>query len=142
MIEINNLTSILVNEEFLKGVAKKVLEGENREKDVSIALIGEGRMRKLNKKYRSKNRTTNVLAFSQNGEFPVTLKNKLGIGEVIICLRTVKKEAIKYNFTFEKELARVLIHGLLHLLGYDHEKGGEEEKRMEKREEYYLSQIN
>lgn len=119
MIEINNLTTSKVDEEFLKGVAKKVLKGENRKEiDLSIAFIGEARMRKLNKKYRGKNKVTDVLSFDDE------------LNEIVICLREVKKNAKIYNSTFKKELARVLTHAILHLLGYDHGK-------MQDKEEYY-----
>ena len=131
MIEINNLTTISLDEEFLKRISSKVLEKENRKKaDLSIALVGQGRIRALNKKYRGKNRVTDVLAFPGNG-----------LGEIVICLREVKKNAKRFNLVFEKELARVLIHGILHLLGYDHEKSEIEAKKMKEKEEYYLSQI-
>jgi len=106
MIEINNLTTGRVDEGFLKRVAEKVLKGENKSgTGLSIALVGEGRMRELNKRYRAKNRATDVLSFSYNGS-----------GEIAICLREVKKNVKKFNSTFKKELARVLIHGILHLL--------------------------
>ena len=133
MIEINNLTTVSVDEEFLKKIAEKVLKGEKQEnKDLSIALVGQGRIRELNKKYRGKNRVTDVLAFPN--------KN-LGLGEIVVCLREVKKNAKRYNSTFEKELARVLIHGILHLLGYNHEKNTIEAKKMKEKEEYYLLHI-
>jgi probable rRNA maturation factor len=135
MIEINNLTTVSVNEEFLKKVAEKVLEGETavqktgtRNKDLSIALVGQGRIRELNKKYRGENRVTDVLAFGDND----------GLGEIVICLREVKKNAKRFKSTFEKELAQVLIHGILHLLGYDHEKNEIEAKKMEEKQNYYL----
>jgi rRNA maturation RNase YbeY len=130
-IEINNLTTNPVDEEFLKVVAKKVLEGENKnEKDLSIALVGQGRIRKLNKQYLKKNRVTDVLAFPGNG-----------LGEIVICLREVKKNAKRFGSTFEKELARVLIHGILHLIGYDHEKNGDKAQEMEKKQNHYLSTL-
>ena len=129
-IEINNLTTNPVNEEFLKEIVQKVLEEEKKEGDLSIVFVGTGRMRELNKKYRRKNRITDVLAFRGNG-----------LGEIVICQREVKKNAKRYNFSFEKELARVLIHGVLHLLGYEHEISPEKAKIMEEKQEYYLSRI-
>ena len=124
MIEINNLTTVSVDEEFLKRVAKKVLKDENGKKiDLSIAFVGEARMRKLNKKYRGKNKVTDVLSFGQ------------GLNEIVVCLREIKKNAKIYNSTFKKELARVLIHAILHLLGYNH-------KKMQDKEEYYAKAIH
>jgi len=123
MIEINNLTTVSVDEEFLKKVAKKVLKGENRKEiDLSVAFIGEGRMRKLNKKYRGKNKVTDVLSFD-------------GLNEIVVCLREVKKNAKGFDSTFKKELAKVLIHAILHLLGYNH-------KEMQDKEEYYAKAIH
>ncbi len=131
MIEVNNLTPLSgVDEKFLKGVAKIVLKGENKkEAKLSVAFIGEGRIKELNKKYRGKNKATDVLSFGE------------GLNEIVICYSEVKKNAKRYNSTFKKELAQVLIHGILHLLGYEHEKGEKEAKKMEKKQKYYLSQI-
>ena len=138
MIEINNLTGGQVDEEFLKKIAEKVLKEENEEKkELSIALVGQGRMRELNKKYRRKNRVTDVLTSGQNSKF----KFNQALGEIVICLREVKKNAKRYSSTFERELARVLIHGILHLLGHDHEKNKTEAEKMSKKENYYLSKI-
>ena len=140
MIEINNLTTNPIDEGFLKKIAEIVLEGEEKgEADLSIALIGPGKMRKLNKRYLGKNRVTDVLAFGKNQKFPIIPKSKLGLGEIVICLREVKKNAKKFKSSFEKELARVLIHGILHLVGYDHEKNEKEAQKMEEKEKYYLS---
>lgn len=133
MIEVNNLTTNKVDERFLKELAKKILEAENKKTvELSIALVGQGRIRELNKKYRKKNKVTDVLAFQYDNH---------KVGEVVICLREVKKNAKKYNSTFKKELARVLIHGILHLLGYDHEKSEAKAKKMREKENYYLSQF-
>jgi len=143
MIEINNLTAGRAEEGFLKRVAGKVLKGENKSGiDLSVALVGGERMRELNKRYRAKNRATDVLSFSYNDS-----------GEIAICLREVKKNAKRFNSTFEKELARVLIHGILHLLaersegcqrtnvlraGEDHETSIFSAKKMEEKQEDYL----
>jgi probable rRNA maturation factor len=148
MIGINNLTTNSVDEELLKRGVQEVLKRERIKKKVelSIALVGSSRMRKLNRKYRGKNRVTDVLAFSETemafekfetGPF----KQKKQLGEIVICLREVKKNSKRLESSFEKELARVLIHGLLHLLGYDHEKNEQETKKMREKEEFYLEKI-
>ena len=134
MIEVNNLTTVKVDEEFFKKIAEKVLEEESASwrkgnKNLSIALIGQGRIRELNKRYRGKTRVTDVLAFPNN---------EFDLGEIVICLREVKKNAQRFNSTFKKELARVSIHGILHLLGYDHEKSDAQAKKTEEKQNYYL----
>ncbi len=121
MIEVNNLTTNKADEKFLIGLAEKVLEGENRKMEISVVLVGPARIRELNKKYRQKNKATDVLSFQYDNS-----------GEVVICLREVKKNTARLKSTFKKELARVLIHGILHILGYNHEAMGNKEN-------YYLS---
>lgn len=133
MIEINNLTNFAVDKVLLTGVAKKVLKGENKgTENISIALVDEAEIKKLNKKYRGKNKSTDVLSFENDS------KIGFGLGEVIICLQEVKKNAKINHSTFKKELAKILTHGILHLLGYDHEKSEKEAIKMEKLEDSYL----
>lgn len=147
MIEINNLTASSLDEEFLLKVARNVLKEEKKkESNLSIALVGQGKIRELNKKYRGKNRTTDILAFPESRasseKFRVGPVQKIqDLGEIVICLREVKKNAKRFGSVFEKELVRVLIHGILHLLGYKHEGADKKTKIMAKKEEYYLSQI-
>ena len=94
----------------MKGLAKKVLKEENKkELELSIALVGQARIKGLNKKYRKKDKPTDVLSFSYGDA-----------GEIVICPEEVRKNAEKYHSTFKKELDRVLIHGIWHLLGYNH----------------------
>ena len=132
MIEVNNLTGFRVNKDFLKKIAQKVLANEKKNKtELSIALVGPSRIKELNKKYRKKDKVTDVLSFIYNKSS----------GEIAICLQEVKKNAKKFDSIFKKELARVLIHGTLHLLGYDHEGSEKEAEKMRKKEEYYFSKI-
>lgn len=138
MIEINNLTKSRIDNNLLIRVAKIVLRGENRgDVGLSIALVRQEKIKELNKKYRRKNRVTDVLSFSESKK----PKFGEGLGEVVICPSQVKKDAKKYGLTFGKELARVLVHGVLHLLGYDHEKGKKRAELMEKKQNYYLQKI-
>ena len=144
MIEINNLTTNEVDNVFLEKIIDKVLKQElgDSEYEISIALIGEGRMRAINKRYRGKNKVTDVLSFSEKRigreKFITHLKDTSGLGEIVICLREIKKNARRANSSFEEELTRVLIHGILHILGYDHEKNEQEAEKMREKEEHYL----
>ena len=140
MIGINNLTANPLDEKLLKRIAESVLKEEDiKEGSLSIVLVGAGRMRALNKRYRKKNRVTDVLSFERSNRFPSASENE--IGEIVICLQQVKKNAKKFNLDYNKELSRVLIHGILHLLGYDHETEKKEADKMKRREDYYLGQI-
>ncbi len=130
MVEVNNLTARMIDEAFLKGIARKVLAGENdRTADLSIALVGQEKIKELNRKYRKKNKATDTLSFKYG---------RGGAGEIIICPSEVRKNAEKYKTSFEKELTQALIHGILHLFGYDHEKTKKEAEAMEKKQNHYL----
>lgn len=144
MIEINNLTTNSVDEKLVQRTAEAVLTGENKAGfNLSIAFVGPSRMRQLNKKYLGRNRTTDVLAFPEpklNVKAPVSLSRNLG--EVVVSLRDVKKNAKRYKVSFEQELVKITIHGILHLMGYEHEKSDQEAERMLKKQEHYLILIN
>ena len=132
MIEINNLTDFSLDEEFLKKTAEKVLKEENVEDfRLSVAFIENEEMRKINKQYLKKDYPTDVLSFLEESDF----------GEIVICPQEVKKNTEKIDGVFKKELCRVLIHGVLHLLGYDHEKSVKDANMMDKKEKQYLKNI-
>lgn len=140
MISITNLTANSIDKSFFEKIAKLVLKGEKKSEEISIVLIGPAKMRKLNKQYLGKNRTTDVLSFEGTGlsEFKTPRGIEKELGEIVICLREVKKNTKRLKSIFETELARVLIHGILHLLGYNHEKSEKEAKKMQEKENYYL----
>lgn len=123
MIEVNNLTGSRVDKGFLKKVAGVVMKGENKNKlDLSIALVSRSEIKKLNGKYRKKNKATDVLSFCYGGS-----------SEVVLCLDKIKENSREYKTKIREELARTLIHGILHILGYNHQR---------RKEIYYLSKIN
>ena len=128
MIEVNNLTAVRLEEDFLKTIAKKVLTGENEKSlTLSIALVGRTEIKELNRKYRGKNKATDVLSFRYDDS-----------GEVVICLAEVRKNAGDSASTFKRELCKVLIHGILHLSGYDHEKSQRDAEKMEEKQNHFL----
>lgn len=137
MIEINNLTNFAVDKKFFTGVAKKVLKGENKEREnLSIAFVSSTEIQKINEKYRGKDKPTNVLSFEKVSDF------KDEYSEVIICPQVVRENTKDSKMTLKRKLAKVLIHGVLHVLGYDHEKSQAEEERMEEKEKYYFTKIS
>jgi len=136
MISINNLTKEKVSAVFLKKVAKIVLKRENirKERELSIVLVKPAAIKKLNQKYRKKNQPTDVLSFKGD-------ESLAELGEIVICPEEVKKNAKKFNLSLKKELSFVLIHGILHLLGYNHEGAKKEAEKMKEKEKYYLSKF-
>lgn len=146
MIEINNLTKFRLDKKLYTGVAKKVIKGENKEiefKNLSIAFVAPLEIQKANKKYRKKNKPTDVLSFGQANYSLPTTNYKLLVAnyQLIICPEVVRQNATKFGNTFKKEMIKILIHGIMHLCGYDHENSEAEAQKMEKREEFYMSKI-
>jgi len=134
MLTINNLTKDRIDRKLFGKVAKIVLKGENiRTGEVlSVIFVTEEKIQELNKKYRKKNKPTDVLSFVGDED----------LGEIVICLKQVKKNSIEFKSNFKKESSFILIHGILHLLGYDHEGTKKEAEKMQNREAYYLSKLS
>ena len=140
MLEITNLTTNLIDQDFLKKIADYVLKRENKEGVISLVIVGTARIKKLNKKYRKKNRATDVLSFGPKAKSEFKeIQEENFLGEIVICPRVIKKTVRRQGSVFDKELARVLIHGILHLLGYDHLKE-KDAKIMQEKEDKYLTQ--
>jgi rRNA maturation RNase YbeY len=107
--------------------------------DLSLLLVGDGAMRRLNRLYRRKDRTTDVLAFPMRQVRPrFTLHGSRFtssmLGDVVISLPQASRQAKQAGHSIEREMVVLVIHGLLHLLGYDHERSAREARRMSRRE--------
>lgn len=97
--------------------------------EISITFIDDAYMRELNKHYRGLNKTTDVLSFPQSGPY------KDALGDIAISVPTAGRNAIRYSVTLTEEIGRLLVHGTLHLLGYDHKTKTEREKMRAKERE-------
>jgi probable rRNA maturation factor len=87
---------------------------------VSITFVGEMRMRTLNRSYRGKDRVTDVLSFAaQEGDMPLPHTD---LGDMFIAPKQIARQAKMYAVPYKEEMARMIVHGVLHLLGYDHER--------------------
>ena len=139
------LTRFAVREITLVHVAERLLSavGESRS-ELSLELIGDRRMRRLNREYRKKDRPTDVLAFPireavmPHGVRPVTHM----LGDVVISLPTAVRQAREAGRSIDDELTMLLVHGVLHLCGYDHERNPREAARMARRERALLQRIS
>jgi len=134
---------------WLEAVAKKALEaqGVGAEAEVSLLIATQERIRELNREYLGEDEPTDVLAFSAREEketdqspFIHPPDGLLHLGEVIIAYPQAVVQAEAHGHPVKKELAILLIHGLLHLLGYDHDEP-DSERRMKAREKELLSYI-
>ncbi|SHK56954.1 rRNA maturation RNase YbeY [Fibrobacter sp. UWEL] len=103
-------------------MARKLLAEEGKEKDVNIVLCSDEFVREMNKNYRGLDKVTDVLSFEWHAEFPGEPEM---LGEIYIAKEQVKRQAPEYGNTFYAEMKRVIVHGLLHLSGYDHIKAAD-----------------
>jgi probable rRNA maturation factor len=97
----------------------------------------------LNRQYRGIDRTTDVLSFPQMKKSQISnLKSQICLlGDIVINLHKAERQAAEYGLTLNEELKRLLMHGLLHLTGYDHEKGRYAEKKMKDKTRYLLAKL-
>ena len=109
-------------------------------KELSVVLTDNNRIAQLNERYLGRKGPTNVLAFPMSGG-PMPQVESVMLGDVVISLDTALKESEEIGEPLYHTIDRLLIHGVLHLLGYDHEKSDKEAKRMEKEETRLLAQI-
>jgi rRNA maturation RNase YbeY len=118
--------------------------------ELGILFVGDQRMRGLNCRYRGKDRTTDVLAFAMREACAPHLRQVQGrpapltsdiLGDVVISVPTAWRQAREVGRSLDEELACLLVHGILHLCGYDHELSEKEARRMHRRERMILRSI-
>jgi len=151
MLFINNLTKNKIDRKFLHSVEKKAAEnvfGSSKAKktEIDLAIVGERRMQKLNYRWRGKDKTTDVLSFGNDNKektfgFIAAPDHIRHLGEIFICRSVALRQARRYGCSLNEEMARLLVHGILHLAGYDHEKEEKEKKKMLVLQEKILRKI-
>lgn len=103
-----------------------------KDSELSVLFVDNSEIAEMNLSYRGKEGPTNVLSFPMHeGEFGDL--NPGLLGDVVVSLETAMDEAKEASITFEERLSQLLIHGILHLLGYDHERGSEDKEVMERK---------
>ncbi|MEW6102865.1 MAG: rRNA maturation RNase YbeY [bacterium] len=122
LVDVANRQKIRLPIRRIKAIAKEVFEKEGKVGELSIAFVDDNEIKELNKRFLGKDKPTDVLSFQLNES----------MGEVIISTDTAKRQAIEYGISFISEISVLLIHGLLHILGYNHS------KEMRQKEEFYL----
>jgi probable rRNA maturation factor len=124
-----NEQAVALDEGRLSALAGHVLDAEDVEDDaeLSVLLVTPEHMRTLNSRFAGEDRATDVLAFPMEDEQDATL-----MGDVVICPRVAETNARRYGHGLTEELDVVLVHGILHLLGYDHQ-GPEDRAEMDGR---------
>ncbi len=117
-------------------------EGINEEAEVSVSFVDNKEIKELNGKFRNKPTETDVLSFplrQEDGEFDVNHEDsRILLGDIVISAEKAMSQAEAYGHTLQREVAYLTVHSMLHLLGYDHEKGGLELVKMREKEESVL----
>jgi probable rRNA maturation factor len=108
-----------------------------KESELSLSLVTDRAIRRLNRTWRKKDKPTDVLSFPA-GDLPKGVPGPKPLGDVVISIDTAKRQAKEHGRTLSDELALYLAHGLLHLLGYDHERGPADARKMAQMEEKLL----
>ncbi len=125
-------------DELIKIAVEGTLEYEGVEGncEISVTFTDNENIRELNREYRDIDRETDVLSFPMEDE-----GDDIVLGDVVISLEKAKEQAGEYGHSLEREISFLCVHSCLHLLGYDHETGEEDEKEMFKRQEEILNNI-
>lgn len=134
-------------ENLVAQVVNKVLSYEECEEEyeVSISFVDNEEMRSLNMEYRGIDKETDVLSFpmvefieteleeeDENAEY---IEEEIALGDIVISMEKALEQSEEYGHSFNRELAFLLVHGMLHLLGYDHEDGASDGEMFDKQEE-------
>ncbi|MBP1576658.1 MAG: rRNA maturation RNase YbeY [Oscillospiraceae bacterium] len=125
-------------------VAVLVHENFGKTASVSVTFVDDEEIHKLNLQYREKDSATDVLSFplGENGLYDYDNDSESYLlGDIVISLQRAEEQANMYGHTFQREVAYLTVHSMLHLLGYDHENGGLEQTRMREKEELIMGEL-
>jgi len=108
---------------------------------LSVLFVGDRAMRTLNRTWRNKDRATDVLSFPLREGWFLHIQPDM-LGDIVISVPFAERQAKAEGHSLAVELDRLLVHGLVHLLGYDHEQGLTEARRMERKERQLLKRLH
>jgi len=139
----NSQNKIKTDKRRIRGTVLRILKLlDCVDKEISISFVDDENIKQLNKQYLGRDKATNVLSFSlQEGECGNI--NPQILGDVVISVETAQKDAVKGKLNIEQEIDFLLIHGILHLLGYNHENTTKKEtNKMRQKEKELFNTIN
>lgn len=121
---VSAVSRALVKHKILSASQKKLIRGEP---ELVIVFVSSAQMKKINKQFRGKEYATDVLSFESEG---LSHEKALSLGELVLCMPVIKRQAREHGLSFKEELGYMVLHGMLHLLGFDHELSKAEALRM------------
>ena len=138
MIEVYNETNSDAYIKDIKSVLKLGLKHMNiKDSYISVVIVDKDKIHEINKTYRNVDKVTDVISFAFEDNRGITPNGIRILGEIYLCMDKAKEQAIEYGHSNKREICYLVTHGLLHLLGYDHEKE-EDKKEMRTKEEEIL----
>ena len=126
MLNIENLTNYILPTELLENIAKSLTSRE-----IDLTLCYNNTIQQYNKEYRQKDQATDVLSFPIENDIIISDNNFMPLGSIVISVDFVSQKAKELGHSENDELALLFIHGLLHILGYDHEMDNGEMRKKE-----------
>lgn len=137
LINISNRTRSRVDLKLLKTVCRRFLLSRKLTRaELSVVLVGDSLMRRLNRQTRRQDKVTDVLSFRDSD---AAVKDKNFLGEIVIDYQQIKRQAKLYQVSVRQELVFILVHGLLHLVGYD-DRTAAAARRMERLGREFIAQ--
>lgn len=134
-VVINDLYHVDFKYNYLKKVIKRTLKLEQAlNSTLSIIFVDEKEIKRINKVYRGIDKITDVISFAFEDNATLVYNNIRVLGDIYICIPRMLNQANDYGHSIKRELSFLTVHGLLHLLGYDHLTKDEEEKMFKKQE--------
>lgn len=151
-IYITNDQSKIAVTQALRGLIRRAIgqalkyESFPYDAEVSVTLVDNDVIKTINSEYRNIDRATDVLSFplyedGQIDESDLLEDEPLSIGDIVLSLERADEQAREYGHSFEREVAFLCVHSVLHLLGYDHELGPDQERQMFEKQEEVLKQM-
>jgi len=136
-INIQNIhPELKVKKNTIQLLVKNILRFEKTNSGVDVIFVDDKFMKRLNQRFTKRGKTTDVLSFGMREGKPAVIEYS-NLGDIYVSLDQAKSQAGEYGVGFQEEVGRLVAHGLLHLLGYEHTSKGEEDIMREK-EELYL----
>lgn len=137
-IEVFNETNDSLDKELneLKELLQNICKDEKLGNgEFNIIIVGQDKIQELNKEYRNIDRVTDVISFALEDDDTFNLEDYRVLGDIYICIEKARDQAEEYGHSFKRELSFLAVHGLLHLLGYDHMNEKDEKIMFTKQEE-------
>ncbi len=139
-IDIQNVhPKLKVKRKAIRLLVEKILTSEKADSSVDVIFVDDAKMKQLNRRFTRREKTTDVLSFGMREGQACAIEYP-SLGDVYVSLDQAKRQAEEYGVGFHKEVEHLVVHGVLHLLGYDH-KGKKEEGIMRQKEQMYLQKM-